>query len=104
MAKQYDLKRSGKQIHQLRIKNGYTQEKLAKELNIDRSLISYIETGKRGCTVDMLVQLSSLFGVSLDFLILGKEADTSSDDVDRAQLKTDIGELINSLESLRKKL
>lgn len=104
MAKQYDLKKSGKQIRQLRIKNGYTQEELAKELNIDRSLISYIETGKRGCTVDMLVQLSSLFGVSLDSLILGKEICTSPDNANRAQLKSAIGELISSLEVFKKKL
>ncbi len=44
---QYDLVRSGTTIRQLRIQNGYTQENLAKMLNIDRSFFSYIESGRR---------------------------------------------------------
>ena len=46
----YDINRSGAYIRQLRIQRGYTQEMLATELNIDRSLISHIEVGKRGFT------------------------------------------------------
>jgi len=42
-------------------------------LNIDRSLLSHIEAGKRGCSVDLLIQLSSFFDVSLDLLVLGKD-------------------------------
>ena len=68
----YDIKGSGARIRQLRIQSGYTQEKLAGALNIDRSLLSHIEAGKRGGSVDLLIQLSSFFDVSLDLLILGK--------------------------------
>lgn len=53
----YDIKRSGKRIHQLRIHNGYTQEAVAQALNIDRSLLSHVEAGKKGCSVDLLIQL-----------------------------------------------
>ena len=69
----YDIKQSGERIRQLRIQSGYTQEKLAGVLNIDRSLLSHIEAGKRGCSVDLLIQLSDFFNVSLDLLVLGKE-------------------------------
>ncbi len=68
----YDIKECGKRIHQLRIQAGYTQNELAAELNIDRSFLSHIESGKRGCSVDLLVQFSDLFNVSLDYLVLGK--------------------------------
>lgn len=68
-----DIKRSGERIRQLRIQGGYTQEKLAGTLNIDRSLLSHIEAGKRGCSVDLLIQLSDFFDVSLDLLVLGKD-------------------------------
>ena len=56
---QYDLVRSGTTIRQLRIQNGYTQENLAKMLNIDRSFFSYIESGKRGCSVDRFAEPKS---------------------------------------------
>lgn len=69
----YDMRKSGERIHQLRLQAGYTQSELASKLNIDRSFLSHIESGKRGCSVDLLVQFSKLFGVSLDYLALGKD-------------------------------
>ncbi len=69
----YDVKECGKRIHQLRIQAGYTQNELALKLNIDRSFLSHIESGKRGCSVDLLLQFSTLFNVSLDYLALGKD-------------------------------
>ena len=69
----YDIQQSRERIRQFRIQGGYTQEKLAGVLNIDRSLLSHIEAGKRGCSVDLLIQLSSFFDVSLDLLVLGKD-------------------------------
>ena len=67
----YDMIRSGKRIQQLRMEKGYTQDELAAALNINRSFVSRIESGKKGCSVDLFIQLSELFQVSLDFLILG---------------------------------
>lgn len=93
----YDMKRSGERIRQLRIKNGLTQEKAANALNIDQSYYGRIETGKKGCSVDLFIQLASLFDVSLDYLILGRYCDHQSKAADTAQLKSDIGELIDHL-------
>lgn len=70
----YDMKKSGERIRQLRIQQGFTQESIAQMLNIDRSFYSRIEAGKNGCAVDLFIQLSGLFEVSLDYLILGKYA------------------------------
>lgn len=39
----YDIKRSGERIRQLRIESGLTQEKTAAALNIDRSFYTCIE-------------------------------------------------------------
>ena len=97
----YDIKRSGAYIRQLRIQRGYTQEMLAVELNIDRSLISHIEAGKRGCSVEVLVRLANLFGVSLDLLILGKE-NKPAEIVEREQLKAEIRELMEHLDTFRR--
>lgn len=91
----YDIKQSGERIHQLRIQAGYTQSELASKLNVDRSFLSHVESGKKGCSVDLLVQLSNLFSVSLDYLALGK---------DELSIKEKIEELIAHLISFREGL
>ena len=94
----YDMKQSGERIRQLRIRNGFTQEKIANVLNINQSYYGRIETGKRGCPVDLFVQLSDLFGVSLDYLIMGKSNNGLPIGVNAAQLKSDIADLMERLE------
>ena len=91
----YDIKKSGERIHQLRIREGYTQSELASKLNIDRSFLSHVESGKKGCSVDLLVQLSNLFSVSLDYLALGK---------DKLSTKERIEELIADLTFFKESL
>ena len=49
------------------------QLKVATELNISREALSHYENGKRSPDVDMLVDLSRYFNVSIDYLIFGKE-------------------------------
>ena len=100
----YDMKRSGERIRQLRIQKGFTQERIAEELNIDQSFFGRIETGKKGCSVDLFIQLSTLFDVSLDYLILGRYHNALPKVMDSTQLKTDIGELIDKLERLKSSL
>lgn len=82
----YNMKKCGNRIHQLRIKKGLTQEGVAETLNIDRSFYSRIEAGKNGCAIDLLVQLSELFEVSLDYLILGKYSGTLVGQTERTLL------------------
>ncbi len=100
----YNIKQSGERIRQLRIQNGYTQETLAKKLNIDRSLLSHIEAGRRGCSVDLLVQLSYFFDVSLDLLVLGKGQDATLGVRERKALKSEIAALIKRMTVLQEKL
>ena len=100
----YDIKQSGERIRQLRIQRKYTQEMLARELNVDRSLLSHVEVGKRGCSVDLFVRLSDFFNVSLDLHILGEEPPISSSMEDKDLLKADITELIDRLELFKEKL
>ncbi len=69
----YDQKESGKRIAALRKKNGLTQEELAKKMNVSYSFISKLELGYFGASVDVLLELSSHFDVSLEFLVTGKE-------------------------------
>ena len=100
----YDIQESGARIRQLRIQSGYTQEKLAGALNIDQSYYGRIETGKRGCPVDLFVQLSNLFGVPLDYLILGRSGSGLPEDTAVTQLKSDIENLVEQLERFKTSL
>ena len=97
----YDIKMSGARVRQLRIDSGFTQEYVASALNIDRSFYNRIEMGKKGCSIDLFIQLSSLFHASLDYLILGKYPGASLDISDKARMKKDVAELIAHLETFR---
>lgn len=60
-------------LKEIRKKKGYSQLKVAMDLNITREVISYYENGKRNPDLEMLVTLSKYFNTSIDYLILGKE-------------------------------
>lgn len=70
----YDMKECGERIRQLRKARGMTQEQLAKRLNIGERHLRRIETGEKGPSVDILVEISALFDVSLDYIIVGRQA------------------------------
>ena len=93
----YDTKRSGAYIQNLRIQNGYTQGQLAKMMNMDRSHLSRIESGAKGCSVDLFIQLSEFFHVTIDSLIFGMERDDALKNESKAQLKKEIAILIDHL-------
>ena len=60
-------------LKSIRKQKKYSQLKVAMDLSISREALSYYENGKRSPDLDMLVLLSNYFGVSIDFLITGKE-------------------------------
>lgn len=47
--------------------------KVALDLNISREALSYYENGKRNPDIEMLRKMSEYYGVSIDYLINGKE-------------------------------
>lgn len=98
------MKKSGLRIQQLRIQQGYTQERFAKELNIDRSNLSRIESGSRGCSLDLLIQFSELFNVSLDYLILGQDRMSQDDPRKSELLKKELDSAIKHLEAMKANL
>ena len=59
----------------IRKQKKYTQLKVAMALNISREALSHYENGKRSPDIQTLRILSAYFGVSIDFLINGKEYD-----------------------------
>ena len=60
-------------LQEIRKTKGYTQLKVAMDLNITRETLSYYENGKRNPDLETLVALSNYFNKSIDYLITGKE-------------------------------
>lgn len=58
----------------LRKKNGYSQEQLADKLNVSRQTIGKWESGQAVPEVYSLIQLSDLFGVSIDRIVKEDDA------------------------------
>ena len=69
--KQTDIT-TGKQIRHLRTQSGMTQEELAEQLNIGPVHVYNIESGRKGCSIDLLLEFAELFEVSTDYLLTGK--------------------------------
>ncbi len=69
----FDAKATGERIHQLRLARGLTQEQLADALNTSDRHIRRLEIGDSTCSIDLFVEVAQFFGVTLDYLILGKK-------------------------------
>lgn len=68
----------GKNFLEQRKLKGWTQEKIAKKLGVTTQSYSYFENNKRNPSVDILVKLGSIFGVSISKLV--GEVDDSPQD------------------------
>lgn len=60
-------------LKQIRKQKGYSQQKVAMDLNISREALSYYENGQRSPNLEMLISMSDYFRVSIDYLIKGKD-------------------------------
>jgi y4mF family transcriptional regulator len=63
----------GQRIKDRRAELGWTQEQLAQKAGISKSFLSELENGKRSVSADNLLDLARALGVSLDYLMTGKE-------------------------------
>ena len=61
-----------KRIKEERNRLKMTQEQLALELNISHVHMNRMETGKEGCSIDLLLELAEIFDVSTDYLLTGR--------------------------------
>ena len=59
----------GQQIHDLRTAFGWSQVELAKRLGVAKQTVSNWENENIQPSIEMLVRVSKLFGVSTDYLL-----------------------------------
>ncbi len=62
----------GSRIAALRSKFGWSQAELARRLKISPSTVGMYEQGRREPSIEMLVVLSDVLGVSIEFLVSGR--------------------------------
>ena len=60
-------------IRNLRKDNKMSQQELADVLNITREALSHYETGRREPNLRIMMKMSEYFGVSIDYLVTGRE-------------------------------
>ena len=62
-----------------------SQLELSRALHVSASTIGMYEQGRRTPDLDVLIRMSHLFDVSLDYLITGTEFTPSSDDLNSSR-------------------
>lgn len=56
-------------LKEVREANGYTQEYVARQLNIRQNTYSQYENGQRQIPIESLIILAKLYGVSTDYIL-----------------------------------
>jgi transcriptional regulator with XRE-family HTH domain len=70
MPRQQAIRRFGEKLHALRAQRGLTLKELANELGyVAHGHISELEAGKKLPTVEFVLKVASLFGVTTDELL-----------------------------------
>ena len=63
----------GKKLKDARMKSGFTQETVAEKVNVSRQTISNWENEKSYPDIISVIELSSLYSISLDDLTSGRK-------------------------------
>jgi transcriptional regulator with XRE-family HTH domain len=78
-------------LQALRKEKGLTQEELAEKLDVSRQAVSKWEAGQAMPEIDNLIGLANIYGVSMDYLLTGKEfEDTSAPKIQIVHVKPKI--------------
>ena len=62
----------GQRIKEERNRLGLTQEELAEQLNIGPVHVYNIESRRKGCSIDLLLEIAEVLDVSTDYLLTGR--------------------------------
>ena len=74
------MKLAGK-LFELRKEKGWSQEKLAEQINVSRQSISKWESGQVLPEIEKIIELSKIFQVTTDYLLLDENSEKASTEV-----------------------
>lgn len=63
-------------LAELREERGWTQKEVASRLNISQRAYSHYENGSRNISLELLVDIATLYDVGVDFLLADSERDS----------------------------
>ena len=89
-----NLKEVGRRIAEQRKIKGYTQEKLAEEVDLTVGYISGIEAGNKIASLKNMLKIANVLGLSLDFMLL---SDITTDSVKKEKYIVEFETMIQNL-------
>jgi transcriptional regulator with XRE-family HTH domain len=89
-------------LYEVRKRSGMTQNDLADRLNVSRQAVSRWEMGTAKPDFENLIAISDLFGISIDYLLKGREEEPQS--VFRSEAGVDNPEAESNAHTLPQKL
>ena len=93
-----DYKLIGRRIRENRLLANYSQEQLAWEAGLSATYISYIESGTKKPSLESLVSICNVLGITVDKLLSGNQKHAEFD------YQTDISFLMRSTSPTEKRL
>lgn len=93
-----DYKLIGRRIRERRLLANYSQEQLAWEADLSPTYISYIENGTKKPSLESLVSICNVLGITLDSLLTGNQIHSNYD------YQTDIAMIMKGTSSSEKRL
>ena len=93
-----DYKLIGRRIKERRLLANYSQEQLAWEAELSATYISYIENGTKKASLESLVSICNVLGITLDSLLTGNQIHSNYD------YQTDIAMIMKGTSSTEKRL
>lgn len=85
----------GEKVKLLRKRRGLNQDDLALVLNLSRSQISNLESGRRNLSLRQLEKLCEYFNVDISYFFITETTDSCLDLIEKAKVLFDSKELTN---------
>lgn len=94
-----------KQLIHLRNVKGISQEELASLMNVTRQAVSKWETDQTLPDSEKMIRLSEIFGVTIDYLLKGKESDpmdiySQHDSKAGADMSAEVTEILDNVQGM----
>ena len=93
----FDQVAFGERLRELRKGKGLSQEAMAELLNTSKTHYGNMERGKKGVSIDFLLEIAEAFQVSTDYLWTGKERGREREIEQRHSVIDTLSELVRHM-------